>query len=75
MTPRRGGAGAPHVRMPNAHSAPFLQRQQGDAAEQALRALRPADGLAEAMGALMGRGALLLRRLPAFEAGSPVTRG
>ncbi len=45
-------------------SLSFVQGPQAVAAQQALRGLRPADELAQALGAQLGRGEVLLRRLP-----------
>lgn len=44
---------------------PRIPRQQGRPAQQAMRGLRPADDLAPPLGAHLGRGEVLLRRLPA----------
>ncbi len=46
------------------HRAFLVQGQQTVAAQQVLRGLRPADDLAQAVGALLGRGQVLFRPLP-----------
>ena len=54
-----------HRRHADDTTRPRIPRQQGRPAQQALRGLRPADDLAPPLGPHLGRGEVLLRRLPA----------
>jgi hypothetical protein len=56
--------GSPRSHIDHDLTRPCLSRQQGCLAEQTLRGLRPADELAAPLGTHLGRGEVLLGRLP-----------